>query len=120
MTSGASDPKAGDFRELHAIAAAVIGGCALMGGYGSVIGAVLGAFIFAIASRGINFVPFIDNNLFGYARHDGSWCCSSKSVFEKQGFERVHDANHTIKRSIKIFGNIIALKVFLLKPIRVR
>jgi simple sugar transport system permease protein len=64
MTSGASDPKAGDFRELHAIAAAVIGGCALMGGYGSVIGAVLGALIFAIASRGINFVPFIDNNLF--------------------------------------------------------
>ncbi|MEM0978537.1 MAG: ABC transporter permease [Pseudomonadota bacterium] len=64
MTSGASDPQAGDFRELHAIAAAVIGGCALMGGYGSVIGAVLGAFIFAIASRGINFVPFIDNNLF--------------------------------------------------------
>jgi len=64
MTSGASDPKAGDFRELHAIAAAVIGGCALTGGYGSVIGAVLGAFIFAIASRGINFVPFIDNNLF--------------------------------------------------------
>ena len=64
MTSGASDPKAGDFRELHAIAAAVIGGCALTGGYGSVVGAVLGAFIFAIASRGINFVPFIDNNLF--------------------------------------------------------
>ena len=64
MTSGASDPQAGDFRELHAIAAAVIGGCALTGGYGSVIGAVLGAFIFAIASRGINFVPFIDNNLF--------------------------------------------------------
>ena len=26
--------------------------------------AVLGALIFAIASRGINFVPFIDNNLF--------------------------------------------------------
>ena len=64
MTSGASDPKAGDFRELHAIAAAVIGGCALTGGYGSVVGAVFGAFIFAIASRGINFVPFIDNNLF--------------------------------------------------------
>ena len=61
MTSGASDPNAGDFRELHAIAAAVIGGCALTGGYGSVVGAVLGALIFAIASRGINFVPFIDN-----------------------------------------------------------
>ena len=64
MTSGASDPKAGDFRELHAIAAAVIGGCLLTGGYGSVVGAVLGAFIFAIASQGINFVPKIDNNLF--------------------------------------------------------
>ncbi|MEM9523468.1 MAG: ABC transporter permease [Pseudomonadota bacterium] len=64
LTSGASDPQAGDFRELHAIAAAVIGGCALTGGYGSVVGAVFGAFIFAIASRGINFVPFIDNNLF--------------------------------------------------------
>ena len=64
LSSGSSDPKAGDFRELHAIAAAVIGGCALTGGYGSVIGAVLGSFIFAIASRGINFVPFIDNNLF--------------------------------------------------------
>lgn len=64
LGSGASDPQAGDFRELHAIAAAVIGGCALTGGYGSVVGAVFGAFIFAIASRGINFVPFIDNNLF--------------------------------------------------------
>lgn len=64
MTSGASDPVAGDFRELHAIAAAVIGGCALTGGYGSVIGAVFGALIFSITSRGINFVPFIDNNLF--------------------------------------------------------
>ncbi|MEM1274171.1 MAG: ABC transporter permease [Pseudomonadota bacterium] len=64
MSSGSADPQAGDFRELHAIAAAVIGGCALTGGYGSVVGAVFGAFIFAIASRGINFVPFIDNNLF--------------------------------------------------------
>lgn len=64
LSSGASDPKAGDFRELHAIAAAVIGGCALTGGYGSVIGAVFGAFIFAIASQGIIYVPFFDNNLF--------------------------------------------------------
>lgn len=64
LQSGVSEPLAGDFRELHAIAAAVIGGCALTGGYGSVVGAVFGAFIFAIVSRGINFVPFIDNNLF--------------------------------------------------------
>ena len=64
LASGVSDPLAGDFRELHAIAAAVIGGCALTGGYGTVIGAVLGALIFSIVQIGIRFVPLIDNNLF--------------------------------------------------------
>ena len=64
LGSGVSDPLAGDFRELHAIAAAVIGGCALTGGYGTVIGAVLGALIFSIVQIGIRFVPLIDNNLF--------------------------------------------------------
>ena len=64
LGAGVSDPLAGDFRELHAIAAAVIGGCALTGGYGTVIGAVLGALIFSIVQIGIRFVPLIDNNLF--------------------------------------------------------
>jgi len=64
LGSGVSDPLAGDFRELHAIAAAVIGGCALTGGYGTVIGAVLGALIFSIVQIGIRFVPLIYNNLF--------------------------------------------------------
>src|SRR5690606_29005609 len=35
----------GDLMELEAISAAVIGGCLLSGGRGSLIGAVLGAFI---------------------------------------------------------------------------
>lgn len=64
LSSGVSDPLAGDFRELHAIAAAVIGGCALTGGYGTVVGVIMGALIFSIVQIGIRFVPLIDNNLF--------------------------------------------------------
>ena len=35
------------------IVAAVVGGCLLTGGYGSVIGAAIGAFIFGMANQGI-------------------------------------------------------------------
>ena len=64
LSSGVSDPLAGDFRELHAIAAAVIGGCALTGGYGTIVGVIMGSLIFSIVQVGIRFVPLIDNNLF--------------------------------------------------------
>ncbi|MEO3750047.1 ABC transporter permease [Streptomyces sp. B6B3] len=40
-------------RELYFIAAAVIGGCLLTGGFGSIVGAVIGAFLFGMASQGI-------------------------------------------------------------------
>ena len=43
----------GTGRELIFIVAAVIGGCLLTGGYGSVIGASLGALIFGMTSQGI-------------------------------------------------------------------
>ncbi|MFI0727850.1 ABC transporter permease [Streptomyces sp. NPDC021225] len=39
--------------EFYYIIAAVIGGCLLTGGYGSAIGAVLGAFIFGMVNQGI-------------------------------------------------------------------
>lgn len=42
-------------QELLFIAAAVIGGCALMGGYGTVIGAAIGALIFGMTEQGIVF-----------------------------------------------------------------
>lgn len=42
-------------QELLFIAAAVIGGCALMGGYGTAIGAAIGALIFGMANQGIVF-----------------------------------------------------------------
>jgi ribose transport system permease protein len=55
-TAGASDH--GDLYELDAIAAAIIGGTALAGGRGSIVGAILGVFIF----KGITNL-FIVNNL---------------------------------------------------------
>lgn len=41
--------------ELHYIIAAVVGGCLLTGGFGSAIGAAIGALIFGMASKGIVF-----------------------------------------------------------------
>jgi simple sugar transport system permease protein len=43
-------------QELIYIVAAVIGGCLLTGGYGSVVGAALGALIFGMVSQGIVYV----------------------------------------------------------------
>jgi simple sugar transport system permease protein len=51
--SAASDR--GILKEFEAIIAAVIGGCLLTGGYGSVIGACLGALIFGVVQMGILF-----------------------------------------------------------------
>jgi simple sugar transport system permease protein len=48
-------------KEFEAIIAAVIGGCLLTGGYGSVIGASLGALIFGVVQIGIGYTA-IDNN----------------------------------------------------------
>lgn len=48
-------------KEFEAIIAAVIGGCLLTGGYGSVVGASLGALIFGVVQIGIGYTS-IDNN----------------------------------------------------------
>ena len=47
-------------KEFEAIIAAVIGGCLLTGGYGSVVGAALGALIFGVVQIGIGYTS-IDN-----------------------------------------------------------
>lgn len=44
--------------ELIYIAAAVIGGCLLTGGYGSAIGAAVGAFIFGMSNKGIVYAQW--------------------------------------------------------------
>jgi simple sugar transport system permease protein len=48
-----ADTLRGTRDEFEAIIAAVVGGCLLTGGYGSAIGAALGAFIFAMVQQGI-------------------------------------------------------------------
>jgi simple sugar transport system permease protein len=48
-----ADTLRGTGQEFQAIIAAVVGGCLLTGGYGSAIGATLGALIFAMVQQGI-------------------------------------------------------------------
>ena len=55
LDAGSADVLRGTLLELQAIAAAVIGGVLLTGGYGSVIGAVFGALIFGMVQQGIFF-----------------------------------------------------------------
>ena len=55
LDAGSADVLRGTLLELQAIAAAVIGGVLLTGGYGSVVGAVFGALIFGMVSQGIFF-----------------------------------------------------------------
>jgi simple sugar transport system permease protein len=52
--SAASDR--GLLKEFEAIIAAVIGGCLLTGGYGSVVGACFGAIIYGVVQQGIQFM----------------------------------------------------------------
>lgn len=46
----------GNFYELYAIAAAVLGGCSLRGGEGSILGVVIGAAVMVVLSNTINLV----------------------------------------------------------------
>src|SRR3712207_6829835 len=55
LDAGSADVLRGTLLELQAIAASVIGGVLLTGGYGSVIGAVFGALIFGMVQQGIFF-----------------------------------------------------------------
>ena len=63
LDAGSADTMRGNLKELEAIAAAVVGGCLLTGGYGSAIGAALGAIIFGTVSMGI-FYTDVDTDWF--------------------------------------------------------
>jgi len=62
----AANPNSGTGYELEVIAMVVIGGTALMGGRGTIIGTVLGVFILRLMRNGINFtdVPALAYNIF--------------------------------------------------------
>lgn len=53
---GSSTPGAGEFLELDAIAAAVIGGVSLRGGVGTVTGAVMGALLLTVINNGMSIL----------------------------------------------------------------
>ncbi|WP_353513495.1 ABC transporter permease [Thermus sp. LT1-2-5] len=55
LNTGSADVLRGQTKELEAIAAAVIGGCLLTGGYGSVLGASVGALTLGMVQQGIFF-----------------------------------------------------------------
>ena len=61
--AGSADTLRGTLKEFEAIIAAVIGGVLLTGGYGTVIGAILGALIFGFVQMGI-FYTGIDTDWF--------------------------------------------------------
>lgn len=63
LTTGSADTLRGNLKEFEAIIAVVIGGTLLTGGYGSAIGAMLGAFIFGFVQMGI-FYTGIDTDWF--------------------------------------------------------
>ena len=52
----------GNFYELYAIAAAVLGGCSLRGGEGNILGVIIGAAVMVVLSNAINLVhPHLQN-----------------------------------------------------------
>ena len=52
----------GEFYELYAIAAAVLGGCSLRGGEGSILGVVIAAAVMRVLNNAINLVDGIDTS----------------------------------------------------------
>lgn len=63
MDVRSADVTRGELKEFEAIIAVVIGGTLLTGGYGSAVGAVLGALIFGMVKQGIFFTP-LDSDWF--------------------------------------------------------
>jgi ribose transport system permease protein len=55
-TNSISPASHGDFYELYAIAAAVVGGCSLRGGEGSVLGIVMGAALLQVLRNLVNLL----------------------------------------------------------------
>ena len=54
--NGSATPKAGDGFEMDAIAACYIGGAATAGGIGTIIGAVVGAFVMGVLNNGMSLI----------------------------------------------------------------
>lgn len=53
----------GSFYELYAIAAAVLGGCSLRGGEGTIVGVVIGAAVMQVLKNSITLIDWIPTNI---------------------------------------------------------
>ncbi len=62
-TNSAAPADFGNFFELYAIAAAVLGGCSLRGGQGTIAGVIIGAALMRLLYNTINLLPWIPNNI---------------------------------------------------------
>ena len=107
-TFGGADVLRGEQKEFIAIIAVVIGGTLLTGGYGSIIGAMIGALIFGIVKQGIIF-----------AGADADWfqvfmgVMLISAVLVNGLFRKNMLTNNNqivLKNIYKNFGNINALK----------
>ena len=62
--TNSSDAAKGLFKELEAIAIAVVGGILMTGGFGSIVGVVFGAVTFGLVANAVFFIPWIDGAWF--------------------------------------------------------
>ena len=62
--TNSSDAAKGMFKELEAIAIAVVGGILMTGGFGTIVGVVFGAITFGLVANAVFFIPWIDGAWF--------------------------------------------------------
>ena len=62
--TNSSDAAKGLFKELEAIAIAVVGGILMTGGYGTILGVIFGAVTFGLVANAVFFIPWIDGSFF--------------------------------------------------------
>ena len=62
--TNSSDAAKGMFKELEAIAIAVVGGILMTGGFGSIVGVNFGAVTFGLVANAVFFIPWIDGAWF--------------------------------------------------------
>lgn len=59
-----ADAAKGNLKELEAIAAAVVGGTLMTGGFGSIIGVIFGAIIFGLVQNSVFYISWIDGSYY--------------------------------------------------------
>ena len=62
--TNSSDAAKGLFKELEAIAIAVVGGILMTGGFGTIVGVIFGAVTFGLVANAVFFIPWIDGAWF--------------------------------------------------------